>query len=371
MPKLTLWKGAGVRTKDYQLIDRQVAEQFSIGGTEFWIHKYLGPVSQTGSTDATKPNTATTSVVISELVIQDVLNMEIRDRNYDPDIYIMKGHHAVSDQEFDLRQFGLFLSNDTVFITFHLNTMLDQIGRKLMSGDVIEIVHMRDDSVLGQENAVSKFYVVDEGVRPAEGYSQTWHPHIWRVKCSPMPDSQEFKQILNLPATDINGDPIPSNNASGNVTTLSDLLSTYNQELAISDAIVAQAEAEVPFRNFQGAHYYVLSGDLDVPVSIWAGDGIPPNGSKPVANGETFPLNPNVGDYFLRTDYYPSVLYQRKQNKWSRVEINYRQPWLPANESLATFINNTNTNTMTDGTVVPEQQNPRTAVKAKLDPDII
>ena len=186
-----------------------------------------------------------------------------------------------------------------------------------------------------------------------------------------MPDSQEFKQILDLPATDVNGDPIPSNNPNGNITTLSDLLSTYNQEIAINDAIVAQAETEVPFRNFQGAHYYVLQGDLNVPVTIWAGDGIPPNGSKPVNSGSTFPLDPNIGDYFLRTDYQPSVLYQRKQNKWSRVEVNYRQPWLPANETLATFINNKNTSTMTDGTIVPEQQNLRTAVKAKLDPDII
>ena len=369
MPKLTLWKGAGVRTKDFKLIDRQVSEQFSIGGTEVWIHKYVGPMTSTTTT------TTTSDLSVSfgdapELGIQDVLNMETRDRKYDPDIYILKGHHLMADQEFDLKQFGLFLSNDTMFVTFHLNNMVDQIGRKLMSGDVLELVHMRDDLVLTGP-AISKFYVVEEGTRPAEGWSPTWWPHIWRVKCSPMPDSQEFKDILDQPATDINGDPIPSGDANGNVLTLTDILSTYNQELAISNAIVAAAEAEVPFRNFQAAHYYVYQADLNLPITIWAGDGIPPNGSKPVENGTTFPTNAPIGTYFLRTDYMPSILYERTADKWRRVEINYRQPWLPANELLATFINNTNQTTLTDNTVVPQQQNLRTAVKAKLDPDII
>ena len=313
MSKLSLWKGAGVRTKDYQLIDRQVAEQYDIGGTEIWVHKYLGPqeqISKTGnsiSVNITPDNIATP---IPELGIQDVLNMEIRDRSYGPDVYVLKGHHMMADQEFELSQFGLFMSTDTVFLTFHLNNMVDKIGRKLMSGDVVEIVHMRDDLALGSL-PISKFYVIQEGVRPAEGYSPTWYPHIWRVKCTPMPDSQEFKQILNAPATDINGDTIPSNNPNGNVMTLADLISTYNSSIAINEAIVAEAEIQVPFRTFQAAHYYVQQNELNTEVTMWAGDGIPPNGSKPVPNGTTFPVAATIGDYFLRTDYMPSVLYKR------------------------------------------------------------
>jgi len=370
MPKLSIWKGVGVKTKDYQLIDRLVSEQYRIGGTEFWIHKYLGPATQVSNGDTTLTNSATSTSAFPELDIQDVLNMEIRDRNYETDIYVMRGHYQMSDNEFSLGQFGMFLNSDTLLITFHLNDMVNQIGRKLMSGDVIEVVHLRDDLVLGQDIAVSKFYVVEEGIRPAEGWSPTWWPHIWRVKCQPITDSQEFSQIFNAPATDAWGDPIPNNDGNGNVTTVGDLLSTYNKELSISDAIVQEAENQVPFRNIQGTSYYVYQTDIDKPYSLWSGDGIPPNHSKPVPQGTVFPTDAAIGDYFLRTDYLPSVLYQRQSAKWVRIEVNYRTPWLPANEILKTFINNNSTTTYTDGTTAPEKQNIRTAIKPKLDPNI-
>jgi hypothetical protein len=373
MPPLTLWKGVNVKTNDYKFIDRSVGEYFRVSGTEIWVHKYMGPIAQPATGDATI-NAGTNPV--PELNIQDVLNMEIRDRKYDPDVYSLKGHYQVSDTEFDLRQFGLFLSNDTIFITFHLNDMVNSIGRTLMSGDVLEILHRRDDLVLGSDVSISKYYVIQEGTRPAEGWSPTWWSHIWRVKCTPMTDSQEYKDILNQAATDINGDPVPNKDGTG-VTTLKDLLSTYKTEIAIGDAVVAQAEAEVPFRNLQGAQFYVLSGDIGKPVTIWAGDGIPPNHSKPVASGNTFPVGPAVGDYFLRTDYLPSMLFRRDgingttSGKWVRCEINWRDSWQPANRVLTSFINNTTQTTLKDGSVIPEQQDLRTALKAKLDPDII
>jgi hypothetical protein len=104
---------------------------------------------------------------------------------------------------------------------------------------------------------------------------------------------------------------------------------------------------------------------------LWTGDGIPPNGSKPVNNGITWPNQPLNGDYFLRTDFSPPVLFRWNNGIWTRIQVNYRTPWLPANELLVSFINNTNTTTLNDGTTIPEQQTLRTAIKAKPDPDII
>ncbi len=375
MPPLTLWKGAGIKSKDFEFFDRHVSEQYRIGGTEFWIHKYLGPADSSSNGDATMVNTATDTAP-PELQIQDMLNMEVRDRKYDPDVYSLKGHYPLSDTEFDLRQFGLFISNDTVFITFHQNDMVNQIGRRLMSGDVIEVLHQRDDLVLGSD-AINKFYVVDEGSRPAEGYSPTWWPHIWRVKCQPITDSQEYQSILGMPATDSNGDPIqPNTDGSGNVTTLSDLLSTYNQELAITNALQTQAQVEVPFRNLQGQHFYVLAGDINKIATIWNGDGIPPNQSKPVNSGTAYPDSPTVGDYFLRTDYSPPQLFVydsgiKNYGIWRRVEVDYRAPWLPTNRVLSSFINNTNQTTLDDNSVIPEQIDIKKSVAPKLDPDII
>lgn len=390
MPPLTLWKGASVRTNDYKLLDRLIGERYRIGGTEFYVHKYLGPMPQGNTGDFTQPNTALNAANTDEsnvLEIQDTLNMEIRDRKYADDVFSLKGHYALSDTEFDLRQFGLFLSNSTIFITFHLNDMVNSIGRTLMSGDVIEIPHRRDDLALG-DFSLTKYYVVQEGSRPAEGYSPTWWPHMWRVKCDPLTDSQEFRDILQKPATDINGDPIPNPNGTGELT-LADILSTYNKELQINDQILAQATQEVPFKNLQGQQFYVLAGDLQKPVTIWAGDGIPPNQSKPVATGIAFPPMAPAGDWLLRIDYNPPQLYERirlpndsaasnntalpsDKYAWRLHEIDYRTSWAPANTVLTSFINNAGTETtLQDGSVVPERQNIRTVVKAKLDPDII
>lgn len=370
MPPFTLWKGQNQKTNDYKFIDRVVSEQYRIGGTEFWVYKFLGPKNAGNlAANSNQVNLDQTGET-NDLTIQDPLNMEIRDREYDLDVYSLKGHYQVSDTEFDLRQFGLFLTNDTLFITFHMNNMVDILGRRLQSGDVLEILHQRDDLVTGVPYAVAKYYVVQEGTRPAEGYSPTWLPHIWRVKCSPMSNTEEFKDILNKPATDASGDTIPNPDGNGDLT-VGDINSTYDDEIALNDAILKEAETEVPFRNVQGAHFYVLAGDLDKPVTIWAGDGIPPNHSKPIANGMAFPTNPEIGDWFLRTDYSPSLLFRREQHKWVRTEVNWRASWTPANRMLESFINNTKTATYTDGTVASEQQNIRTAIKGKLDPDLI
>lgn len=377
MPPLTLWKGASVRTNDYKLFDRLISEEYRIGGTEFLIHKYLGPKPQGSTGDLTQPNTlldAANSGQDNLLQISDVLNMEIRDRSYDTDVIALKGHYQISDTEFDLRQFGLFLSNETIFVTFHLNDMVNSIGRTLTSGDVIEISHRRDDLALG-DFVLPKYYVVQEGARPAEGYSPTWWPHIWRIKCDPITDSQEYRDILQKPATDLNGDPIANPNGTGPVT-MADMLSTYNREIEINDRIVAQATAEVPFRNLQAAQYYVL--DQTVPVTILSWDGIPPNQSKPVTTGVAFPPGAPAGTWLLRVDYSPPQLFQRTQLPnnsgavWTRYEIDYRTSWTPSTSVLASFINNANViSTLSNGVQVQQQQNLRTAVRAKLDPDII
>ena len=377
MPPLTLWKGASVRTNDYKLFDRLISEEYRVGGTEFLVHKYLGPKPSNASGDFTLPNTALDSLnsgTTNVLEIQDVLNMEIRDRAYDQDVVALKGHYAISDTEFDLRQFGLFLSNETIFITFHLNDMVNSVGRTLMSGDVIEISHRRDDLALG-DFVLPKYYVVQEGARPAEGYSPTWWPHIWRVKCDPITDSQEYRDILQKPATDLNGDPIPNPNGTGTLT-MADMLSVYNREIAINDQIVAQATAEVPFRNLQGQQFYVLEGQLNQPVSILSTDGIPPNQSNPVTTSISFPPGAPAGTWVLRVDYSPPQLFQRVQQGnnavWTRHEIDYRTSWTPSTAALAGFINNSNvTSTLQNGVVVSQQQDLRTVLRAKLDPDII
>jgi hypothetical protein len=59
-------------------------------------------------------------------------------------VYNLRGIYQVSDNDFDLSQFGIQLANDTIFIVFHLNRMVEYLGRRLMIGDVLELEHLKD-----------------------------------------------------------------------------------------------------------------------------------------------------------------------------------------------------------------------------------
>jgi hypothetical protein len=116
--------------------------------------------------------------------------------------------------------------------------------------------HLKDYNSLDTslEVALKRYYVVQEGSRPAEGYSPTWWPHLWRVKCTPLVDSQEYNDILNK---------IQLNDNTGESTdkTLRDLLSTYTKELEITTKVVEQAEVEVPNSGYDTSKFYVVPVD--------------------------------------------------------------------------------------------------------------
>ena len=243
MPRLSLYKP--FKSDDFTFIDSNIREQFDIGGTAVHVHKYLGPKQVVNSNDPSEPNygsgletdpTLNVEInpegLINETKIQDLLFMENRDRKYDPDIFDLRGVYNVSDNDFDLTQFGLFLTNDTLFITFHINDMIQRLGRKLMPGDVLELPHLRDDLLLTNDReAINKFYVVQDSNRGSEGFSQTWYPHIWRVKVAPLTDTQEYADILGTA-----DDP----------DSLKNKISAYKTEINISNAIVKSSESADP-----------------------------------------------------------------------------------------------------------------------------
>lgn len=196
MPRLSLYRSN--KQNDYRFFDRTISEMLTVGGTDLYIHKYLGPTNEGSSNDATQPQYAT----LSPLNIQDLLFLENRDRTYDPNIFRLRGQYNVQNLDFDLQQFGLFLSNDTIFIVVHYNDMIDIVGRKLMVGDVIELPHLLDYNPLNEsiKYALKRFYQITDANYASEGFSQTWYPHLWRIKCEPLVNSQEFSQILQEPA---------------------------------------------------------------------------------------------------------------------------------------------------------------------------
>ena len=407
MPRLSLYRPE--KGNDYKMLDRLISEQFQVGGTDIFIHKYMGPVSPETSTAT--PAVPTNTNPIPELGIQDLIFMENRDRHYDPDVYQIRGIYTMQDLDFNLMQFGLFMHGDSVMITFHLRGCVEALGRKLIAGDVLELPHLKDEYALNDLTvAMKRFYVVTDVMRPASGYSQTWYPHLIRAKCDPMTNSQQFAEILNQ--------TIPT--ASGGTTTLADAMSTYNQNLAINDAIIAQAELDAPMSGYDTSNLFSLPLDengkimiqdasmddvdasLDNPVtdasSILAtppkdlyvsylnGDGAPPNGA-PYAFGIEFPTQGVVnGQFFLRTDFFPNRLFRYDGKRWIKYEDNLRMTMTNAYDSSETnrdntqpqsdtrtrktlktsFINNNNTATIA-GKVVEERQALSKILKPKAD----
>lgn len=551
MPKLSLYKPE--KSNDFRYFDRMISEQFTVGGTDLYIHKYLG-------VDDGNKN-------ISPTNIQDIVFLENRDRKYDTDIIRIRGHYNVQNLDFDLTQFGIFLNNDTIYLTVHYNDMIDLIGRKLMVGDVLELPHLLDNHPLNTSinYALKRFYQVTDANYASEGFSSTWYPHLWRIKAEPLTNSEQFKDILNAPENKDNylgdyskdkpyptgyvitfGDKnyesikeVPANINPPNDTywklvsgdSLVDIMSTYKKNIEINDAALEEARKNVPLSGYDTSMLYViptydevekkrfnqpappinlvtpngsplvmsgrvammrnpkykkaspviripkstalslwnLTADMDIsldskldafiqcsleqielvpertstgsgsvekkqllavqslgpvtgpygtadntyatsdqdptktgfkgtvtPVMDYradcdpafqyiarysprsfgyangylVGNGTAPNG-YPVGKGISFPSDPKDGDYFLRIDYYPQLLYRWDGKKWVRISENVRTlhlEWTEENKSqISSFINNSNTTTLTNGTKVDQRQALSSVLRIKPD----
>ena len=460
MPRLSMWREN--HTNDYKFFDKLISEQFTVGGTGVLLHKYLGTFPQansfvtsntttsgrtlyfgnvstfevgqtiqgTGIADntfiaATNPaaNTVTISSNITSTVstgqsfsifwkdgtqpvyqnqsalnIQDLLFLENRDRKYDTSVYSVRGIYTVNDNDFDMKQFGIFLSADTIYMTFHLNDIVALIGRKIMSGDVLELQHKKDYYPLNSDipAILKRYYVVQDVTFAAEGFSQTWWPHLLRVKLTPLVDSQEYKDILNQILVDNQTDP-------GNLTPVANYLSTLDKLISINDAIITQAEIDVPKSGTNVNDLYIepinpdgspgdptgvtvdytnmyvnstmnfadtqaTTPDTNVP-SYLGGDRIPPNG-WPVTAATSFPQSPNIGDYVLRTDFIPNRLFRFNGTRWTKIEDSVRTDLTPGPNNKtqrSIFVNNTETFQSADGETMPVRQSLSKALTPKAD----
>jgi hypothetical protein len=409
---------------------------YTVGGLDIFVHKYMGPQpggedsALSGNGDATQP----IYDELNPLNIQDLLLLENRDRVYDQDVYVMRGVYRTQDVDFDLTQFGLFLNNDTLFITFHYNDMIDSFQRKLMVGDVLEIPNLTDYNPLNPNlpKALPRYYVVQDAAFASEGFSQTWLPHLWRIKATPLTDSQEYNSITSKPFVSENiwdngnfypqgwvtnyGDvyyqAIKNTPAGIDITnteywapytpsTIADNQGTRPKDTQINDAIVQQANAEVPLSGYDTQEFFIVAttadgqpanptsltntsgdtvdgtqGGMNVTpkadgytVGYLTGDGIPPNG-LPAGAGVSFPLSPGEGDFFLRLDYMPNRLFRYNGRRWIKIEDRVRtnlDNGSTNNTLRSTFVNNTYTVPTTDMGNIPSRQSLSEILKPKAD----
>jgi hypothetical protein len=157
---------------------------------------------------------------------------------------------------------------------------------------------------------------------------------------------------------------------------LRNIMSTYEKEMQITQAVLDQAEADAPRSGSDTTQFYTLTvdenklpvlisadtGDLDASLETQAtdedgnllynsdgtpvyvgvtaasvllssevsgyngylvGDGIPPNGAAFTA-GIAFPLAAVDGQFCLRKDYFPYRLFRYNGSRWVKVEDKVR-----------------------------------------------
>jgi hypothetical protein len=271
-----------------------------------------------------------------------------------------------------------------------------------------------------------------------------------------MVDSQEFKQILDSAADTANdrgtwaenityypGDVIkyainglyynviaearnispPNPTYYTPANSLRDIISTYKKELAITQSVLNQAEADAPKSGFDVTRFFTLAvDDQGKPALITAdaetidastftisgingeattvdastvlqtptkdgydntyliGDGVTPNGA-PFTSGTTFPSgNPLEGQFCLRTDFFPNRLFRYSGKRWIKYEDNVRMNMsnIGADDTgitsangirltqKGTFVNNTVVNDV-NGNQVEERQSLSKALRPKAD----
>ena len=74
MPRLSLYRPE--KGNDFRFLDRQIEEQFQVGGVDIYVHKYMGPATEGVDPDNTPGTVGQTSTITPELSIQDVILME-------------------------------------------------------------------------------------------------------------------------------------------------------------------------------------------------------------------------------------------------------------------------------------------------------
>jgi len=303
-------------SKDSALIDKVIEEQIAMGGAIVYAYRYLGtPAVQARDLVhlRTEPKLAEVVDIGSFLGIEDPLYLENRDREYDfNDIPRLNGVFKVSQDDMIYGRFGpQGMHNDVFAIEFHMNTVVEELGRRFIVGDVIELPHMQEISVAGK--ICPKLYEIARVMKSPTGWDPHYVEHILSVIVRPVRDQQEFIQFmerLNEYGNDLRSQVSPADN-----------FAKLNADLN------EKARALAPSGIWDTTNQWFNPKD-ESRRPDWRDDGKPPNGAS-CQSGTLFPARPLDYDYFLRTDMYPNRLFQFYNNHWNLKQIDKHLEWQP------------------------------------------
>ena len=116
------------------------------------------------------------------------------------------------------------------------------------------------------------------------------------------------------------------------------MLSSFDTEIDIRDAVVESAAKNDPIGGSEPLVDHLFNYIEGDDNNFWSGDVVP--------LGQTFPSNPNSGDFFIRTDFVPNRLFVYRDTRWIRLYDNIDdRTWSDRTFNGSTFINNPQTDT--------------------------
>lgn len=247
--------------------------------------------------------------------IQDPILNENRDREYDFDeIPLLQGVYTVSQNEIEYAKYGMALANDLITMEFHTATMEQELGRRMIPGDVIELPHLREVGIDGR--VANRWYEIASIIWSPTGYDPMYARHISAVILKPLRHQQEFLDLFER--VDEYG------------KTLADQMSTRDALMAVTEANQEKAGEHANTTWFDTTYMYFDPDNPQRKPYRWTEDALPDNG-LPVGQGIEFPYNPLDGDWFIRVDFDPNRLFRFENNKWKLREKDIKREWQPYN----------------------------------------
>lgn len=354
--------------KDYAYIDRVCRSQIEMGGCLLNIYRWEAVKKSDG-----------TIVPIAQCKVGDPILNENAGRIYSHVTIDMYGAMRMNTPQFSFSFSGLsLLDGDEKEITFHYNSMIDQVGRKIMVGDVIEMTWFRDNDVLGSDRSVNKFYVVTNAQVDEQGWDPHWGYHLWKIKCKPMPFSPEFEDLIN--GDDPKGgedgfyEPTGSGEGGGGIDEDMTDQGTLEEQ---NDEVLKEAEKQVAFREYD-THNLLLDDPTPYKNAkgqwvVHGNDGISQDKTcREIPFGNYFPKAEEVkdGDYFLRIDFEVPRLFKRidqgENRGWKLWEFDRRPKWFGVPDKLRLALNNDESFTNETGETVQVRQEMDELVKARV-----
>lgn len=270
--------------------------------------------------------------------IQDKVFMENRDRDYSEFPIKLKGTYTPPDSQSFISQWGQSagIGGEQYFIELSWSDVIRTLGRPLVIGDIIQLPS--ETQYTAALTPVLKYLEVLDVDWSPNGYSPQWIPLLVRIMARPAFASPETQDIFGKMTEDYDEMGLADVNDGVNNKKYQDIFD-------IDHTVRAEANTEVPERGEDTANVQKFSEDVyeweelhgdanieknDRHRTLWAHDGMPPNG-EPFTQGDVFPPNPSDKDYHrltytnIRQGIPPRLYrYSKKKGTWVFMETDKR-----------------------------------------------